>query len=154
MRYNNIAESLEWLDCNLDNRGVRVRFLDTDRELPRLDSAETSSGAQQPPRQWDPDGPSLRLKQPERESSYLPPSIADVKNTRIYTYTPHTIFLKSSLIKSRNNFTFTLHRLRVSDGFIERHVANGDVFSVAFVAVPFNDSVRTCNSIRRVWICC
>jgi hypothetical protein len=45
-----------------------------------------------------------------READYLLPSSAEVKNTWIYTSTPHTPSWRGTQLKHRDNFTFTLYQ--------------------------------------------
>jgi hypothetical protein len=51
---------------------------------------------------------SLRVKQPGHEANLSPPSSAEFKNARSYTFTPQYVFMAWCLIKHRDNFTFTL----------------------------------------------
>jgi hypothetical protein len=50
--------------------------------------SRTAVGPTQPPIQWVPGAPSLRVKQPGREADHSPPSSAEVMNAWSYTFAP------------------------------------------------------------------
>jgi hypothetical protein len=64
-------------------------------------------GPSQPPIQWVPGAVSLRVKRPEHEADYSPPSSVEVKNEWSYTSTPQYASMAwCSFKKHRDNFTF------------------------------------------------
>jgi hypothetical protein len=68
---------------------ARVRFPAV-QDFSLLPASRPTPGTTQPPIQWLAEALSPGVKQPEREADHLPPTSAEVKNTWIYTSTPHT----------------------------------------------------------------
>jgi hypothetical protein len=77
-------------------------------------ASRTALEPTQPPIQWVPGAISLGVKRPGREADHLPPSSAEVKSTWSYTSTPQYAFMAWSLVKHRDNLTFTFMTLSVN----------------------------------------
>jgi len=71
--------------------------------LVKLEQTYTSLGPTHPPTKWVPWAPSQGLKQPGYVADYSPPTSAEVKNSRRYTF-PQYALMAWYLVKHRDNF--------------------------------------------------
>jgi hypothetical protein len=98
-----IAQSVQrwatgWL--GLDSRGrLKISLFTTVSRM--------ALGPTQPPIQWAPGDPSLRVKRPGREADYSPPSSAEVKEwVELYLHSPNMPPWRGAQLKRKENFTF------------------------------------------------
>jgi hypothetical protein len=71
------------------------------------------------PVQWVPGALSLGVKRPGRED-HSPPSSAEVKNARSYTFTPQYTFMASCSVKAQGQLYFTLTYLTSNSNIIHK----------------------------------
>jgi hypothetical protein len=73
----------------LDDRGGRSSGLGRDKILVLSTSFRPALWPTQPPIEWLPRAPSPGVKRSGLEADHSPLTTAEVKNTRIYTFTPY-----------------------------------------------------------------